>query len=387
MKKITFGGWFQRTTLHLTEVYRFLKIADSKLNLDKNKLKIYKKELNLKEVKRVQGYLEYIQAKTNSGITIRYYEDGLYVFEKDSEDIEKDSKELKEYFEKKWKPAISYIFSLGAPTPKILSNIKDDHPIVVGEAVTNLKSYKINKKELGVPYAETISKNAHVFKTDKYIVTIVSKRAKKDLAQLIDMQIFFREFKLQLHKYLYIHRKIWEDIAAIKEKKKIKGKDADFYRSKLDGYQKTIKLIENRINQMDAYAKTRASLSKQLGLENDLKIHFEYKHEDLFNTLEYIKEIWKMTIDYVNSAIEIIKEIKTKATTKGIKSIQLLLSVGAVAGIVRLMNPKYIPQIDVSVAIFMIGLFGVSYLIDLFLKLRTSNKEYKLKFKERVEDI
>lgn len=201
------------------------------------------------------------------------------------------------------------------------------------------------------------------------------------------MQIFFREFKLQLHKYLYIHRKIWEEIAEIKEKKKIRGKDADFYRSKLDGYQKTIKLIENRINQMSAYAKTRASLSKQLGIENDLKVHFEYKHEDLFNTLEYIKEIWKMTIDYVNSAIEIIKEVKTKSATKGIKSIQLLLSVGAVAGIVRLMNPKYIPQIDLNVAIFMIGLFGFSFLLDLFLKYRTTNKEYKLKFKERVEDL
>lgn len=62
MKKITFGGWYQRTTLHLTEVYRFLKIADSKLGLDKNKLKIYKRELDLKEIKRVQGYLEYIEA-------------------------------------------------------------------------------------------------------------------------------------------------------------------------------------------------------------------------------------------------------------------------------------------------------------------------------------
>ena len=51
---------------------------------------------------------------------------------------------------------------------------------------------------------------------------------------------------------------------AIKEKKQIKGKDADEYRSKLESYRKSIKLIDNRINQMGSYARTRASLSKGL---------------------------------------------------------------------------------------------------------------------------
>lgn len=201
------------------------------------------------------------------------------------------------------------------------------------------------------------------------------------------MQIFFREFKLQLHKYLDIHRSIWEEIAKIKEKKKIKGKDADLYRSKLESYRKSIKLIKNRINQMGAYAKTRASLAKTLGVEENLISHFEYKHEDLFNTLEYIKEIWEMTIDYVDSAIEIIKEVKTKTAVKGVKSIQLIASIGAIAGILRLMNPKMIPVFSQSVAVLFISIFALAILMDSFLKWRAKNKEYKLKFKERAKEL
>lgn len=387
MKTITFGGWFQRTTLHLTEVYKFLVKGESDLELSHDELSSFRKNLDLKSVERKQGYLEYIEAETNSGIEIRYYEDGLYIFEIQSEDIKKDSIKLKKYFEEKWRPAISYIFSLGAPTPKILSNMEDNHPIVVGSLSRNPRRIKLDEKIYGKIYSETISKNANVFKTDKYIVVIVSGKGKKDLSQLIEMQIFFREFKLQLHKYLNIHRKVWEEISEIKEKKKIKGKDADQYRSKLDSYQKTIHLIGNRINQMATYAKTRSSLSKLLKLEENLIVHFEYKHEDLFNTLEYIKEIWKMTEEYVNSAIEIIKEIKTKTAVKGVKSIQLIVSVGAVAGVLRLMNPKMIPVIDTKVAIFFIALFGASLFFDWLLKFNANNKSYKLKFAERAKKI
>ena len=37
--KITFGGWYQRTTLHLTEIYEFLSKAESQIDLDKDRLK------------------------------------------------------------------------------------------------------------------------------------------------------------------------------------------------------------------------------------------------------------------------------------------------------------------------------------------------------------
>ena len=74
-------------------------------------------------------------------------------------------------------------------------------------------------------------------------------------------------------------------------------------RGKLDGYQKTISLISNRINQMGSYVNTRSSIAKHLEIEKDLSSLFEYKFETLTDTLTYIKEIWKMTGDYLSQAI------------------------------------------------------------------------------------
>jgi len=135
--KITVGGWYQRTTLHLSEIYGFLAEGYSKLNLSKEKLSEYRQALNIKSVVRESSYLEYILLQTSDGITIKYYEDGLYVLEIESNDIKISQQKLVDYFENKFNPAIAYIFSLGAPTPKILANIKTDHPTVIG--LTSLK--------------------------------------------------------------------------------------------------------------------------------------------------------------------------------------------------------------------------------------------------------
>lgn len=108
--KIIYGGWYQRTTLHLSEIYDLFERGKSKLDLSKEKLEEFQKNLDLKKVSREVGYLEYVKARTNSGIDIRYYEDGLYVLEIEGMDFKKGQKILKDYFERRLSPAINYIF-------------------------------------------------------------------------------------------------------------------------------------------------------------------------------------------------------------------------------------------------------------------------------------
>ena len=78
-KLVTYGGWYQRTTLHLSEAFDFFLAGKSKLALDRQKLKSLHKKLELTEISRQTSYFEYIKAITKQGIEIRYYEDGLYV--------------------------------------------------------------------------------------------------------------------------------------------------------------------------------------------------------------------------------------------------------------------------------------------------------------------
>lgn len=379
--KITFGGWYQRTTLHLTEIYEFLLKGKSRLDLDIHKLRSYHDKLGLKSVTRETGYLDYVRAVTKDGIEIRYYEDGLYVFEIKSPDIEESVRLIHNYFEKYFNPAINYIFSLGAPTPKILSNIKNEHSIVVSKLDREHSKFLVSRK-YGEIYNKTGSRDISVYKTQDYIFIVGLPSKKESIELIVEMQIFFREFKDQLHKYLNIHRKIWEEISIIKERKQIRGKEVGFYRSKLESYKKTIELINNRINQMHSYAHTRASISRHLNVEKHLIELFSYKFEDLFNTLEYIKEIWNMTEKYVNSAINVLVEISNKTSVSGIRSIQVLASIGVVTTIVGYLTRDSFPKVS-TVGIYYIAILIASVVaIDFIIKKYAGSKKYALKFVE-----
>ena len=380
--KITFGGWYQRTSLHLTEVYDFLSKGESRLELSKNKLKEFHKDLNLKFAVKETGNLDFIKAETKNGIEIRYYEDGLYILEiKKTKNIESSVKLVKNYFENYFNPAINYLFSLGAPTPKILSDIKEPHQIVITKFDEKHSEFDVLQK-FGKVYSKTTSKEISVYKTPEYIF-VIGKSDEKNLTAIVETQIFFREFKSQLHRYLSIHREIWEEISEIKERKFIKGKDVEFYRVQLEIYKKTIDLINNRINQMPSYARTRASLAKTLKIEKQLNELFQYKFEDLFNTHSYIKEIWSMTKDYVNSAISVLVEVANKANVSGIRSIQILASIGVFVGIIGYLTKDALPKFSKTGLFYFLILIGAVILIDLSIKFFAKNKKYELKFPEK----
>jgi len=387
--KVVYGGWYQRTTLHLSEVYEFFLNGRSKLDLKKSKLRQFQKRLGIKSVKRVMGNLEYVYAQTSSGIEIKYYEDGLYVLELSSKnyDIKKSKDILSNYFKEKFQPAIEYIFSMGAPTPKILANIKIDHPVLIGVVTESPSSLKFSSLKYGKVYGKYTSKNVNVFKTKDYIFVATVPSKKEYLSNIIEMQIFFREFKDQLERYLNIHRVVWEEIAKIKEKKFIQGQDIADYRNKLESYRKTISLISNRINQMNSYASTRASISGNMKIQDELLKLFQYRFEDLFDTLNYIKEIWGMTLDYVNSAINRIIELEGKATSKSIHSIQALATVGVVSGILGYLTRDTVPVLSKTGLFYIVALLAIGLAIDKTIRYFAKKKKYKISFVERSREI
>src|SRR6266536_2910028 len=102
-------------------------------------------------------------------------------------------------------PAIHYLFSIGAPTPKELAGIEHEFPCYV---IINAKTHFTGAEEL------------------------------------IETWIYFKEFKSQLHHYMNLHRSIWTQIEAIKEERYIQGRQVKAQRAKLESYKKTIELIE-----------------------------------------------------------------------------------------------------------------------------------------------
>jgi len=387
IQKIYIGGWFQRTTLHLTEIWDFLKSTKSNLDFPKAELEKAKKILNIVEVSRESGPLEYILAKTKLKINFRIYEDGLIILEKEPEVLINDFKAIKDYYDNKLSKSLSLIFSKGAPNPKELANIKTILPYIVTAIEADKKEIeKIFKDSNEKIYSVLKTKNLEVYRAPG-IILINNLQDDNLTREIIESQIFFREFKSQLHRYLAIHRTLWEKIREIKERGQIKGTAIDELRNELSVYQKTINLIGSRIDQMPAYVKTRQKITDVEKIDDYLQPLFQFKFETLLDTHEYIKHLWNMTQNYLSSAIELFTELQAKSTKNTISSLQLITTIGVVAAIMTYLSKDALPKFTLVGLLYFVLLLAMTWVINGIISKFYRNKKYNIKSREIEKDI
>ena len=387
IQKIYIGGWFQRTTLHLTEVWDFLEHGKSNLGFSKEELSKYRQALELKETTRESGPLEYILVKTKEGINYRIYEDGLVVLEKEFKSLKTDFKAIRDYYDDKLSKSISFIFSKGAPVPKELANIKTILPYIV--TVTDGTHKEIEKLFADSSedvYSVLTTENIEVYRSPG-IILINNLKDENLLREIIESQIFFREFKSQLHRYLAIHRILWEKIKEIKEKGEIKGTDIDTLRNELSVYQKTINLIGARIDQMPAYVRTRQKITDVEKIDKYLQPLFQFKFETLLDTHEYIKNLWEMTKNYLADAIEIFSELQAKSTKNTISSLQLITTIGVVAAILGYLGRDVLPKFTSTGLIYFAVLMVMTWLLNGIVAKLYKNKKYEIESQEIEKHI
>lgn len=340
IKSVYIGGWFQRTMLQLSEVYDFLRNGDSQLKLSKKKLAELRKNLDIGSVEYGVAGEEFVMFVTAERLRVKVFEDGLIVIGSDEvaeETLFTDIEKLKDYYETKLSPAINYLFSLGAPVPKELAHIENIYPyFVVCDNATREEISDLLSRTERQKYFEFDNKNYSVIRGDKYYFINNKKTSKPKIERYVEEQIFIREFKGQLHRYLNLHRIIWEKIDAVKDRAKVRGKDVIKFSTKLESYAKTVTLIDGRIRQMSTYISTRERIAKQdKELEEFLAIS-GFRYETLRNTLEYIKDLWDMTRNYVNSALKLFDSIKQDVTSSSINSLTIVTSMSAGAAILSL---------------------------------------------------
>ena len=73
IQKIFIGGWFQRTTLHLSEIFDFLKGKKSPLDLDAQRLDQLRKKLNLDSVEMKIEEFELIEINAKNKIKVNNF--------------------------------------------------------------------------------------------------------------------------------------------------------------------------------------------------------------------------------------------------------------------------------------------------------------------------
>ena len=384
------GGWFQRTMLHLTEIYDFLRSNKTQLKLDLDKMEAYRKALEIGMLNYgVQG-MEYIEFTTALNIRVKIFEDGLIILNNKnvSEDtLFSDIEKVKDYYENKLSPAISYLFSLGSPVPKELANIETVFPyFVVCENATKDELNILLSKTEKQKYFEFENGKYNVVRGDKYYFINNKKQSAKNIERYIEEQVFIREFKGQLHRYLNLHRIIWEKIDEVKDNVNVKGVDIVKFTTKLEGYAKTINLIEGRINQMGTYIPTRERICKN---DKELIEFLEisgYRYETLKDTLDYIKHLWNMTKSYVISAQKLFNGIKSDVTSSSINSLTIVTSMSAGAAVLNLFTESA-PTFSLFGVLYFFVLAFVGWASTKMLAFVSSRRKYNVTDIEYDKDI
>ncbi|MBQ3352052.1 hypothetical protein IJG91_00060 [Candidatus Saccharibacteria bacterium] len=340
INSISVGGWFQRTTLQLSEIYDFLRGEEVQIKLQQKKVDEFRKNLEIGNLEYGSSGEEYLIFSTAEGINVKIFEDGLIVLNNvtvSEETLFSDIEKVKDYYETRLSPAFNYLFSLGAPVPKELAGIKNIYPFfVVLEKATQEELQSLLGKTEGRQYYEFKNSKYDVLRGNKYYFINNKTKSNDEIERYIEEQIFIREFKGQLHRYLNIHRIIWEKIDDVKAHSKVKGSEIVKFTTKLEGYAKTINLIDGRINQMGTYLPTREKIAKQ---DKDLSEFLEisgYRYETLRDTLEYIKYLWDMTENYVRDAQKQFENLKSDVTSKSVTSLTIVTSMSAGAAILSL---------------------------------------------------
>lgn len=390
ISNVYIGGWFQRTMLQLSEIYDFLRDCKTQLDLDENKLNEFRKNLEIGKIDYGVSGEEYIEFTTALNIHVKIFEDGLIVLNNQnvSEDtLFADIDKVTDYYENRLSPAFSFLFSLGAPVPKELANIETVYPyFIVCDNATKEDIAELLSRTEKQKYFEFINDKYDVVRGDKYYFINNKKQSNENIERYIEEQIFIREFKGQLHRYLNIHRIIWEKIDAVKENINVKGSEIVKFTSKLEGYAKTINLIDGRINQMSTYISTREKIAKSdKELAEFLSIS-GYRYETLRDTLDYIKYLWNMTKNYVSSAQKLFDGIKSDVTSKSVDSLTIVTSMSAGASIIGLLT-ETAPEFTIFGIIYFFLLALLGWGSTKILSAISSRRKYEVSDIEYEKDI
>ena len=390
ISNVYIGGWFQRTMLQLSEIYDFLRESKSELNLEQKKLDEYRKNLLIGNINYGISGEEYVYFTTALGINVKIFEDGLIILNNKSvteDTLFTDIDKVQDYYENNLSPALNYLFSLGAPVPKELAGIKNVYPyFVVCDKATQEQMQDLLVRTEKQKYFEFKNDKYNVIRGDKYYFINNKTQSDEKIERYIEEQIFIREFKGQLHRYLNIHRIIWEKIDEVKENSKVKGKDIVKFTTKLEAYAKTINLIDGRIKQMGTYIPTREKIAKS---DEELAEFLEisgYRYETLKDTLQYIQYLWSMTQNYVSAAQKQFEGIKSDVTSKSVNSLTIVTSMSAGAAILGLFQ-KSKPEFTIFGVMYFFILTLVGWGSQKILNIISNKQKYDVTDVEYEKDI
>ena len=130
---------------------------------------------------------------------------------------------------------------------------------------------------------------------------------------------------------------------------------------------------------MGTYLRTRAKISADRGTDRLLNQMFAFKFESLEDTLAYVKELWKMTDNYLNAAMELLNGIQAESTKTSISSLQLITTLGVVATIITYLGRDKLPVLTAEGLVFFLILIVVTSGLNQLVSRYFAGKTYTIR--------
>ena len=372
IENIYIGTWFQRTNLHLKEFFYFLQTGKSRLALDQSRLAHFYKELTPKKIYWEEGEVfDCVRARFDN-LEMAFFEDGLVLFKKEYQDLKKDLQGLREFYEKNFSPAVSYLYSLGAPLPKRLAKTELILPYIIVASEVEEREVKELFSEVGDFVQSYVSAPEASLYFGNEISLFSLKKAKKEdfqIEEIIECFIFFREFTAQLNGYLQAHRSIWEDVSQIRDRPALRFRDFPDIRNFLMQIKQTLSFVEARLTQMENFMTVRREQVKEKNRDEILKSLSIYQFDTLTNSHRYMASLWKMTQDYADSTFNLLSMFYQENTQRAVDALKLVTIISMGIGFFRisamvdynLLHPFFLGSVGLIFIFAAVFYFGMRY--------------------------
>ncbi len=334
LERAYFGAWLPRTMIHLEEVYDFLRFGRASDDLDAREIREHHARLALSHVQFVDNDDYNIIEADCDGIGVTITEDGVILLEITVTEVIRDTERIEKFYTTRLGPALAYLFSRGAPLPISLGEVQEIYPrIVVGRNISTTQAEQIFTTIADTLLATRQANGYRVmFGHISEIIDISGTRKSASLAltikELVCYTVFIRGFSQLLTQYLATHRSIWEKVTRVREKEIIRNKDFTKLRMQTLDTLATISFVQARMKQMGNILHARERITPP-HIQQLLHTLGFSRYEALEATLDYTKNLWQMTADYVNDTMSLLESVQEENSQRELRILQLA-TVGSV---------------------------------------------------------
>ncbi len=320
IEQIYLGIWFQRTSLHLKELF---------LHLQKNTTN--EKMENLSEISTFSflGNNEFDEVVgTCPTLSFSITEDGIILLKSSQHKVENAKHALETFYVETLSPLLLTLFgSTGAPIPKTLGESQSIYPaflFVTKKPKESVSSFFIrhNDRLITTLKGNRLSMYIGEIYTLFHLKqpSILTVQQKKELVQYV---IFFREFEQQLSGYLNQHRAIWDQVTKFRRSQTMTYRDFPQIRKELLSFSKTISFIRARLAQMDDIMKERHDTIDPT-LKHELKNLGMHRFDHLIANQKYVVHLWDMTREYVSDTLTLLESLYQENAQKELSAIKYI---------------------------------------------------------------